>query len=236
MKKDSPAPKKCEKGAPKWMVTYGDMMTLLLTFFIMMLSFANMDVIKFRDVTGSVEKAFGIQRVIKEPSPQAGMPMPIPMEADPNRREAEKDRLVNLLQAMATEEGVDRTIFITKDQRGVKMEIAGSVMFAPGDIRLLPEAERLFRRMMPMIRETPYKIIVEGHTDDLPIRSERFPSNWELSAVRSAVVVRFFVDDGGIEARRFMAQGMAETRPIVENLDAESRARNRRVNLVFEIF
>lgn len=236
MKVSTKRQKKAEKGAPKWMVTYGDMMTLLLTFFIMLLSFANMDIVKFRDVTGSVEKAFGIQRIIKEPSPQTGMPMPIPMEADPSKVEAEKERLVNLLRATAKEEGLDRTIFITMDQRGVKMEIAGSVMFAPGDVNLLPEAQRLFSKMVPMIRETPYRIIVEGHTDDMPIRSDRFPSNWELSAVRSATVVRFFIEAGSIAARRFLAQGMAETRPIAENVDDESRARNRRVNLIFEIF
>lgn len=230
---------KCQRGAAKWLLTYSDMVTLLLCFFVLLLAFANTDMVKFKEVLGSMKDAFGIQREILVMGKEGGMKLPIKMESQPDATEKEKDRLVNLLKAMMEEEGVSKNTFITKDSNGVRleiMEVVGDVMFGPGDTKILPAAERLFRKIIPMIQATPYKITVQGHTDDLPISNSRFPSNWELSSARAGSVVRFFIQNGEVDPRRFSAVGCAHTKPLFENDSPENRAKNRRVSIIFEVF
>lgn len=230
---------KCEKGAPKWLVTYSDMVTLLLCFFVLLLAFANTDMVKFKEVLGSMKDAFGIQREIMVMGKEGGQKLPIKMESKLDDSEKDKDRLVNLLKAMVEEEGVAKHTFITKDSNGVRieiMELVGEVMFESGDTKILPAAQRLFRKIIPMIQETTYKITVQGHTDDIPISNSRFPSNWELSSARAGSVVRFFIQAGNLDPRRFSAVGCAHTKPLFENDTPENRAKNRRVSIIFELF
>lgn len=230
---------KCKPGAAKWLLTYSDMVTLLLCFFVLLLAFANTDMVKFKEVLGSMKDAFGIQREIMVLGKEGGMKLPIKMESQPDAAEKEKDRLVNLLKTMMEEEGLNKHTFITKDSNGVRieiMEVVGDVMFGPGDTKILPAAERLFRKLIPMIQDTTYRITVQGHTDDIPISNSRFPSNWELSSARAGSVVRFFIQNGNVDDRRFSAVGCAHTKPLFENDSPENRAKNRRVSIIFEVF
>ncbi|MCP5104044.1 MAG: OmpA family protein [bacterium] len=230
---------KCKKGAPKWLVTYSDMVTLLLCFFILLLAFANTDMVKFKEVLGSMKEAFGVQKEVMVFGKEGGQKLPIKMQSKPDAAEADKKRLVNLLKAMVEQENLQKNAFIVMDRNGVRMEImelAGNVMFGPGDTKILPAARRLFLKLTPMIKETPYKITVQGHTDDIPITNSRFPSNWELSSARAGAVVRFFIQNGKLDDRRFSAVGCAHTLPLFENINQENRNKNRRVSILFEVF
>lgn len=230
---------KCEGGAPKWMVTYSDMVTLLLCFFVLLLSFANTDTIKFKEVLGSMQDAFGVQREVLELGKEGGMELPIKLESSPTKNEIEKQRLVNLLKSAAGEEGFEKNTLFAIVKSGVKMEImemAGQAMFKPGGTDLLDTSKRLLRKLIPTIKETVYKITIEGHTDDTPLRSGKYPSNWELSSARAGSVVRFFIQQGNLDSRRFKAVGLADTHPLVENTTPENKAKNRRVSVVFEVF
>lgn len=229
----------CAKGSPKWLVTFSDMVTLLLCFFVLLLSFANTDAIKFKEVLGSMKDAFGVQREVIEMGKQGGLELPIKLESSPSKEEVQKDQLVNLLETAVKEEGIDKNVLISLHQRGVKMEImeqAGNAMFKPGGTDILPQSKRLLRKMLPIIQETVYRITVEGHTDDVPVRSPQFPSNWELSSARAGSVVRFLIQEGKLDDRRFTSVGRASTRPLVENDSEEHRSRNRRVSIIFEVF
>ncbi len=233
--------RKCEKGAPKWMVTFSDMVTLLLCFFVLLLSFANTDTIKFKEVLGSMKDAFGVQQEVLELGKEGGMEMPIKLESTPSKSEIEKQRLVNLLKTAAETEGFDKNTLIKIVKSGVQMdimELAGNAMFKPGGTDLLDTSKRLLRKMLPTIRETVYKITIEGHTDDTPVRSPKFPSNWELSSARAGSVVRFFIIEGKgvLDPLRFKAVGLAHTHPLVENISPENKAKNRRVSVIFEVF
>jgi len=212
-------------------------MSLLLTFFIMLLSFANMDMVKYKEVLGSVEKAFGVQTEVFQMGKPGGLQQPIKMESAQNEAEARKDALVQLLQSKTYEENLQNNIFIVKDKMGVRMEIAGSVMFDPGKTDLLPTAVRLFRKLIPIMQETLYKVSVEGHTDNSPLTGNPiFPSNWELSSARAGTVVRFFITEGQLDPRRFSAVGRADTQPLVDNETPENRSANRRVSIIFLVF
>ncbi|MCP4214960.1 MAG: OmpA family protein [bacterium] len=230
---------KCVAGAPKWLVTFSDMVTLLLCFFVLLLSFANTDVVKFKEILGSMKDAFGVQTENLVMGKEGGKPLPIKMQSSPNRAEKQKDRLVNLLKTLVAEEGLKKHTFIVKDKNGVRieiMELAGNVMFGPGDTKILKAAERIFKKLILLLKETPYKIIVQGHTDNVPIQNSRYPSNWELSSARAGSVVRYFIQQGRMDARRFSAMGCAHTKPMFENDTKENRAKNRRVSIIMEVF
>jgi chemotaxis protein MotB len=230
---------KCEKGAPKWLVTYSDMVTLLLCFFVLLLSFANTDTIKFKEVLGSMKDAFGVQREVLELGKEGGMQLPIKMESAASKSEEEKQRLVNLLKNMVKEEGVEKNALIMAVRNGVRVEItelAGHAMFKPGGTDLTTESSRLLRKMIPTMKETIYKITVEGHTDDTPVKSAIYPSNWELSSARAGSVVRFLIQAGNLDPRRFTAVGNSDTKPLVENDSPENKAKNRRVSILYEVF
>jgi chemotaxis protein MotB len=228
---------KCKPGTPGWVVTFGDMMSLLLTFFIMLLSFANMDMAKYKEVLGSVEKAFGVQTQVFQLGKPGGLQQPIKLETAQNDAESRKDILVQLLQSKTYEENLQNNIFIVKDKMGVRMDIAGSVMFEAGQTTLLPAAVRLFQKIIPILQETLYKVSVEGHTDTTALTGNPvFPSNWELSSARAGTVVRFFITEGQLDPRRFSAVGRADTQPLVDNDTPENRAANRRVSVIFLVF
>jgi chemotaxis protein MotB len=235
-----PREKKCpkaEKGAPKWMVTFGDMMSLLLCFFVMMLSYSNMDQQKYKEVLGSVEKAFGVQKEVLELGKIGGLKMPIKLQSSKKSAEQEKNRLINLLESMINEEGLKKNILIVGDKQGVRMEIAGSLMFEPGKADLLPESQRLIKKMAVIFQEIRYNIFVEGHTDPTPLNSEgKFPSNWELSSARASSVARSLIKEGNLDDKLFTVIGHADTRPLFENTTPENQAKNRRVTIILEIF
>jgi chemotaxis protein MotB len=229
----------CKKGAPRWLVTYSDMMTLLLCFFVLLLSFANTDTIKFKEVLGSMKDAFGVQRDVLEMGKEGGMQLPTKVERYISKSEKEKQRLVNLLKTMVKEEGVEKNALITEVRNGVRVEItelAGHAMFKPGGSDLTDESTRLLHKMIPSMQETIYKITVEGHTDDTPVKSSLYPSNWELSSARAGSVVRFLIQAGHLDPRRFTAVGNSDTKPLVENDSTENKAKNRRVSILYEVF
>jgi chemotaxis protein MotB len=230
---------KYKRGTPRWLITFSDMMTLLLCFFVLLVSFANTDTTKFKEVLGSMKDAFGVQREVLELGKEGGMERPIKMESAASKSEAEKQRLVNLLKTMVKEEGVEKNTLILPVRNGVRLEItelAGHAMFDRGGTDLTPESQHLLRKMIPTMKETIYKITVEGHSDNIPLRSAKFPSNWELSSARAGRVVRFFIQQGKMDPRRFTAVGYSDTKPLVENTTPENRDKNRRVSILYEVF
>ena len=232
---DEEKQKECPKGAPLWVVTYGDMMSLLLTFFIMLVSFSNMDIQKFKEMLGSIEDAFGVQKE-KVILTKEGQSAPVDLMGNTEaEREKRKEVLVNLLAEMIKESRLEDKVAVVKTDRGVILQIKGSLTFDPGKATLRREALKLFNNLIPILKKAPYDIIVEGHTDNLPIKSDKFPSNWELSSARAGAVVRYLINAGKLNPRRFIAEGLADTRPIAPNDTPENRAKNRRVNIVFLI-
>ncbi len=232
-------PPKYRRGTPRWLVTFADMVTLLLCIFVLLVSFANTDAIKFKEVLRSMKDAFGVQEEVLEPGQEGGREFPMKMESTASKSAAEKQRLANLLKTMVKEEGVEKNALILPVRNGVRLEITeleGHAMFERGGTDLTLESQRLLRKMIPTMKETIYKITVEGHSDNIPLRSSKFPSNWELSSARAGRVVRFFIQEGELDSRRFTAVGYSDTKPLVENTTPGNRDKNRRVSILFEVF
>ncbi|MDX9862296.1 MAG: OmpA family protein [Rhodospirillales bacterium] len=222
------------KDSPGWMVTYADMMSLLLCLFILILSFAKIDSTTFRKNAGPINQAFGVS---KTPTDMTAPPTPNiitlnPFKTDPRR--AEENRvLVEIKKVMAREILLSIIDLEVKDNL-VIIRFPGSAAFASGTADLAPEFMPSLGRIGEVLQSTRGRIFVSGHTDDVPISTERFRSNWDLSAARAVSVAHYLLTDS-IEAKRVIVQGAADSQPLVPNDTPENRARNRRVEIALEI-
>lgn len=206
-----------------WVITYMDVITLMLTLFVMLLAYADQNEEVFQAVTGELAQAAGAERLVALPEPASSI---VPSISPVHEA---MDALASRLRSMGLGEGVE----IERSGETVKVQLSEKLLFSVGEARISESAFRQLEPIVDLLREEPYRVIVEGHTDDVPIANERFPSNWELSSARAAYVVRYFIEEG-IPPGRLGAIGYADTRPRAENNDEQGRSRNRRVTLVLE--
>lgn len=224
----------CEEGAPAWMATFSDLATLLLTFFVLLLSFANMDIQSFHEVLGSVKQALGVKAA--EPGMiEATASKPVVIDSEGSTQLALDTKagiLATQMQGKLEEAGMEGEVEIEASPRGLVLRIKDRVLFAVGSDELQPGAGKLLEVVADLAREFEQDIAIEGHTDDRPIRTSRFPSNWELSTARATSVLRD-MERRGIDITRMGVAGYAETRPVAPNDTSEGRQRNRRVEFIF---
>ncbi len=226
----------------RWMVSYADFITLLFAFFVVMYALSSVNEGKYRVLSDSMVTAF--RNVNINTSSQIPL-MTIPpiqiqkstaVRAQEAARQKQRDKMRNvakdIMEVMAPliEQGKVRVI---ETSRGVSIEINDSILFSPGQALLQPPLVKAMQGIAEVLAPTDFPVIIEGHTDNVPIRNAQFPSNWELSAVRATTVLRLFAD-AGVAAERLTAIGYADTRPVEPNLLADGRARNRRVTILIE--
>lgn len=226
----------------RWLVSYADFITLLFAFFVVMYAISSLNEGKYRVLSDSLVSAFK-NAPYDHPTPRAeNLPRPLPIKpAAPRKADPETDPVIkqktenmkqvaqDLLKVMAPLIK-DGQVKVTQSVRGVTVEINAAVLFAQGQAILQPESAKVLSAVAQVLATTPNRIQVEGHTDDSPIATSMFPSNWELSTARASSVVRLF-SENGVNTDRMVAVGYADNRPLVPNTDAESRARNRRVTM-----
>ncbi len=223
---------KCAEGAPAWMATFSDLCTLLLTFFVLLLSFADMNVREFKAMLGSVRDAFGVQ-FETQGSYEALSSSPVSLDGrQPQQNESEAE---DEMQARIEALGLEDEIEVEADEGGLTVRIRERVLFGSGSADLsVEEAGPILRTVVELGMSMSTELAVHGHTDDRPIQNVRYPSNWELSAARASSVVRYLVGERLIpEAMKVSIAGYADTRPVVPNDSDEHRARNRRVEFRF---
>ena len=169
-----------------------------------------------------------VQRIHQKPPP----PVKTPDAAKEKQRDKMKNVAKDILEVMAPliEQGKVRVL---ETSRGVTIEINDSILFSPGQALLQPPSVKAMRAIAAVLAASEFPITIEGHTDNVPISTLQFPSNWELSAVRATTVLRLFAD-AGVAAERLTAIGYSDTRPVEPNLLADGRARNRRVTILID--
>lgn len=224
------AEKKCEKGAPKWAMTFADLSTLLLTFFVLMLSFASMDVQKFRDLLGSVQNAFGVQ------TKKRGQYQAVTNEQTAKQLAANEEEKLNEvakdIKDVIEESKLSEESEIEAGENSVRIRIKGQLMFGLGKATLKSQAFEFLDGVVGAMKNYDYFLLVEGHTDSLKISTYHFPSNWELSSARAGAVVRYFIKQG-VATHRLSGIGHAYNYPVASNKTREGRNLNRRVEFVF---
>ncbi|GAW92926.1 OmpA family protein [Calderihabitans maritimus] len=226
-----------EQGAPAWMVTYSDLMTLLLVFFVLIYSFSVLDVQKFKAFIASFP---GVGVLDKGTAPldweqkfaEGNTPG---VEENLPRPESRLDPLVGvyaLIQQYLQEKGLEEDVLATYEDRGIALDIKERILFDSGKADLKPEAKEFLDGLAGLLSKLPNQISVEGHTDNRPINTVEFPSNWELSAARASRVVRYFTEKHNLDPRKFVVVGFGEYHPVAPNDTPENQAQNRRVVIV----
>ncbi len=220
-------------GGPHWMTTYGDMVTLLLCFFILMFAMSTVNEQKFLQARNSLAQALGLGilpkniGLIGEVSPAIGT-------TGISREQREQIDIVESMEQIAEifqEEALQDLASIDITGPGeVLIRMGDKVLFAPGESELKPQAIRVLAGIANSIQEKTEKVYIEGHTDNVPISTPEFPSNWELSTSRALSVVRL-LEEAGIPPEHLAAVGHSQYIPITSNDTPEGRAKNRRVEL-----
>jgi len=213
----------------RWLVSYADFITLLFAFFTTMYAISTVDAQKMSKMVASMQVALK-----SDPGVHAA-PVPLPQNGVPQPVVPRLDNLVVLRQQLASrlERQIQQgNVEIGVDARGLVVSIREAGSFPSGSADLSDGARALLAQVAAPLSELPHPVRIEGHTDDTPIRTAAFASNWELSTARATAVVRFLIEEGRVPPHLLAAAGYGEHRPRVPNDSPEGRARNRRVDLV----
>ncbi|WP_177418633.1 type VI secretion system protein TssL, long form [endosymbiont of Lamellibrachia barhami] len=270
---------KCEEGLPAWLATFADLMSLLMCFFVLLLSFAEMDAIRFKKMAESMKDAFGVQReiptneivkgtsVIKQEfspgKPEETLMEEIRQQTTDDTRdnldvhdgqqsadeievdeamkaamqaqlEAEVEQQAEELAEMLKEEIEEGMLEVETEQTKIIIRIQEKGSFPSGRASLNPDFFDVITRITDVVAQTPGNIVVAGHTDNIPISTQRFRSNWELSSARAVTVVHAMLSNSDLDPARVLIEGHADSNPLAPNDSRENRAKNRRVELVIE--
>ena len=258
----------CEAAAG-WIMTFADLMSLLMCFFVLLLSFSEMDVQKYKQVAGSMKFAFGVQReidvdqipkgtsiVAQEFSPGKPQPTPISevrqitteefkqnLDFDQGKSSEDIEKLKKILHKKAIEKARELSKALKKEienglvevkvkNEKVIINIREKGAFPSGTDEIQPGFVPVLTRISTALNKVDGRILVAGHTDNIPIRTRRFPSNWVLSSARAANVVHFMTTQGNIAPKRVEIRAHADMAPLVDNKSSENRSRNRRVEII----
>ena len=265
-------PEEEKPGIPAWVVTFADLMSLLMTFFVLLLSFSEIDAMKFKQIAGELSKAFGVQRdvpVLQIPegtSPIFDKFSPAPPEPtvlnevrqtktteapeletlkSPEEKaikeaveeavQEQMDERVDAILTVLEPAIVDGRINVSQDQARIIIRIEEKGSFPSGSANITYEFEGLLLDMAKVLADMPGDIAIEGHTDDIPIRTSRFASNWDLSAARASAVANVLLAGQQLKPERVRVTGRADTKPRVANTSADNRAKNRRVEIILDL-
>jgi len=203
--------KKPQQEEGGWLTTYADMMTLLMTFFVLLFAMSTLDPVKLEQFGDSLGQNQGSKKKTKKVS---------------------LSQINKEVKKLVVEQELQSQVKVRMDARGVTLEIASDLAFGSGTATLSGSIKSFLVKLVSTMEKATYAIAVEGHTDNVPIRSSQFPSNWELSAARASAVIRYLTSQG-IAADKFRAIGFGDTAPKVPNDTAANQAKNRRVDITF---
>jgi chemotaxis protein MotB len=224
-------------GMMRWLITYADMITLLLALFIMLYAISNLDIQRFKALMEEFQALFGSgealmqggRGMLKFGAPESRRPLVVPLL--PGKKPEMHDE-EEAMERYIEQRHLEGKVLLHREERGLVISLlTDGIFFAKGSAALSPEAQRVLRDIAPLIIRSGRFVRVEGHTCDLPIHTPRYPSNWELSVARAVAVVRYLIACG-VPPRRLSAVGYGEFCPLVPNTSEENRRLNRRVDLV----
>ncbi|MCS7186418.1 MAG: flagellar motor protein MotB [Armatimonadota bacterium] len=225
-------------GMMRWLVTYADMITLLLALFIMLYAISTLDIQRFKALVEEFQALFsgggtavmtGGRGMLRLGAPESQKPLVVPLL--PGKKPEMHDE-EETLERFVEQKKLEGKILIHREERGLVVSmLTDGIFFERGSAELSEEAKNVLRQIAPILKRSGRFIRVEGHTCDLPIHTMRYPSNWELSVARATNVVRYLILCG-VPANRLSAVGYGEFRPMFQNTNEENRRLNRRVDIV----
>lgn len=222
-KSENPPP-----GAPLWMTSYGDMVTQILIFFVMLFTFSSIDAARFRELAISLQSAFKGGTSFLTGGQSITVENMGPTRANLAQLTEAMHQIMNIVETSGLKGKVETSI----NERGLVISIKDSTFFDLGKADLKPKSRQILDNIGKALKDLPNQIRIEGHTDNLPINTPQFPSNWELSTARATTVLRYLVENVGLRPEKMSAVGYGEFRPLFPNDTEDHRARNRRVDIV----
>lgn len=223
-----------ETGTSGWLTTFNDLITLLMVFFVLVFSTSTIDVRGLKDFQSALQSGLGILReggktrvaVVDANRPPPELPDSQALrnpESALNRAQVE-----SMMARLGRQPGV-KTGYT---REGLLIILANGLLFDSGSAAIQPQRRDILAQVAALIQGGRHRVRIEGHTDDRPIATGEFPSNWELSTARAVAVLKNFVEEYGIAPQRFAVVGYGDVRPLVPNNTAQNRARNRRVEIL----
>lgn len=218
----------------RWVISYADLVTLLLGFFIILYATADQNVAKFTALSRGLSSAFNVP--VKEGDgggslfqggtgiiPERNVGADLPLDLESVRR---------VIQKETQSEGMAGKIAVEKGQDRIILRLSDNLVFLSASADIRPEARPVLAAVAKALQVNGNEVSIEGHTDNIPLATERYPSNWELSSARATAVLRALTEEYGVDAKRVVASGYGEYRPIASNLTPEGRVANRRADIV----
>lgn len=206
----------------RWLTTYADLISLLMIFFVVMFASSEVSKEKLLSISDALRRSLNKDAV--RASSVGSTVLSRPADA---RTTAVTEAITEAARAL----GIDKSVSFSTDERGTVITIVDSIFFDSGGATIRPTVKPLLREVALFCEEVDAKVLIEGHTDNVEIKTPAIPSNWELSALRATQVVRFFIAQG-VEPENLSATGYGDTRPLLPNINAANRARNRRINII----
>ncbi len=213
----------------QWLTTFNDLITLLMVFFVLIFAMSSGDMVKIKEFRSAIIRGFGALE--KKGVGSVGLietTRPTIISVQEESADSFPEAVHELVAEIDALPGVDSE----NTGRGVVIRIEGSILFNSGSATINPDAFSLLQKIGGVISRVPNSVCIEGHTDNVPITTQAFPSNWELSAARAVTIVKFLANRMDVYPRRLSAVGYGESRPVNPNDTPEHRAKNRRVEIV----
>jgi chemotaxis protein MotB len=213
----------------KWLTTFNDLITLMMVFFVLLFAMSQGDMEKIKKFRSAIIEGFGA--LDKKSTGSVGLietTRPKVMSGSKTRKKAVPEAIRDMIEEIDSLPDVETE----NAEKGMVIRIAGNVLFDSGSSKINPGGISLLKRIGSVISRLPNRVRIEGHTDNVPISTEAFPSNWDLSAARAVNIVKFLSDHMNVYPRRLSAVGYGESRPISANDTPANRALNRRVEIV----
>ena len=229
-------------GAPAWMATFADLVTLLMCFFVLLFAMSTTQQETYKELVQSLRTALGAQAV-----PESGTREGLTMHAVPSEPpvenqeidelgamiEKEMEDIVSEVRELVLFNKLGGEVSVTKTEDGVVITMSDLLLFSRGGTHLSAKGRDILKKVAAVLSKLAYHVKIKGHTDSSPISSTMFPSNWELSSVRASTVVRLLVANG-VPPQYISAEGYANYHPVATNDTARGRSLNRRVEIVYE--
>ena len=221
-----------------WLTTFNDLVTLLMVFFVLVFTMSSIDAVKLKDFKTSLQSGLGVLEAGKKLS--VGFTNPMKANQNPQSLNPSTDSKIIQMQNEAAVH-VEDTLTLLESEYGIKatftkkgvlISLDDSILFDFGKAEINASGYPVLDNIAAVIQNIRNPVRIEGHTDNVPIATRRFPSNWELSTARAVQVLKYFITAGKIEPRRLSAVGYGEAKPVSPNNTPENRAKNRRVEIV----
>ena len=219
----------------RWLLTYSDLITLLMIFFVVMYALSNVDVAKYKQISESLRVAMGGGKTIIGNDDAANVDSEIKPVDDNQTSQTEKTKMEELKRSVdkyLEQNGLNQSVSTKGDERGLVVSINDTLFFDTGKAEVKPDYAKKLIEIGKILSQLNNYIRIEGHTDNIPIKTSEYSSNWQLSSARAANVTELLVNQAGIAPKKLSAVGYGEFRPIGDNSTEEGRLKNRRVDII----